>query len=239
LNKKISIILMVVLLTVTASTIIVSADGIKKIKFNAFASGSCLVIYGLGERGPDPFPYDVWYFGEGIGTTEINGTAKGLNPAFVWTEPPDILQWGDGYDSAKINALGYVSVSWTDENANEDNWIIAVIYSTKSTYGFFKLNNLLSIPIPGVTTPTPEFNENLKFKGIHVKGSEIEIIEGFALYWTSPLSLLSWGGDGHFYNVGLGIPIEGDNLIIYQLIWSTGDIGIPLADVIQCNVEEG
>lgn len=236
MNKKISILLLVILLTFTASTVVVSSSGLKNISFRASASGPCAVVYGLGTRGTSPIPdQEIYYWGEGTGTTEINGTSKKLKPK-VFTEP----NFGDGYESTKIEALGYVSVSWTDWE-DENNWLIAMIYSTETTYGFFKLNELISIPIPGIT-PTPEYKENLKFIGIHVKGSEFNIIEGFAIQITVPLTSVGWPGPGYLYNVGLGIPLEGDNLIIYQLMWCDGIPGIPgcpLADVIEWNVEEG
>ena len=231
---KISALLLLTLLIVTASTVNVSATSIKRIKFNALASGSCAVIYGLGTRGPNPFPdQEIWYFGEGIGNTRISGEARKLELVEL-IEPA----WGEGYESTKINALGYVSVSWTDWD-EENNWLVAVIYSTASTYGFFKLNELLSMPTPEVT-PTPEYKEMLMFKGIHVIDSEIKIIEGFALYMTVPLTSVGWPGPGYLYNVGLGIPLEGDDLIIHQLVWCSGNLpGCPLADVIEWNVEEG
>jgi len=134
--------------------------------------------------------------------------------------------------------LGYVSLRWTDWD-EENNRLVAVIYSTPSTYGFFKLNEHISMPIPGIA-PTPEYKENLKFVGIHVIGTETKVIEGFALYLTVPLTSIGWPGPGYVNAVGLGIPLEGDDLIIYQLMWCSGSLpGTPLADVIQWNVEEG
>jgi len=232
---KIYALLLMMLLTVTTSTVIVSATGIIKIQFNASASGPCAVVYGLGTRGTDPIPdQEIWYWGEGTGATAIRGETEKLKP-IEFTKP----DWGDGYESKELTALGYVSVRWTD--GEENNWLVAVIYSTSSTYGFFKPNELISMPIPGIT-PTPKYKENLNFIGIHVIGSEVQRIKGFALYLTAPLASIGWPGPGYVNGVGLGIPLEGDDLIIYQLMWSDvfpGIPGVPLAEAIQWNVEEG
>jgi len=231
---KISALFFMIILTVTASTTIVSAASIKKIKFNALASGPCFVVYGLGTRGTDPWPdQETWYAGEGIGNARVSGKARELELVEL-----TVPAWGEGYESTKINALGYVSVSWTDW-AGENNWLAAIVYSSASTYGFFKLNELLSMPIPEVA-PTPEYKELLSFKAIHVIGSEINVIEGFALYMAVPLTSVGWPGPGYLCSVGLVIPLEGDDQIMYQLVWCSGNLpGVPLADVIEWNVEEG
>jgi hypothetical protein len=233
---KMSALFFMIILTVTASTTIVSAASIKRIKFNALASGPCAVVYGLGTRGTSPIPdQEIWYWGEGMGNTRISGKARELELVEL-----TVPAWGEGYESTKSNALGYVSVSWTDWDG-ENNFLVVVIHSSASTYGFFKLNELLSMPLPEVA-PTPEYKELLSFTAIHVIGSEINVIQGFALYAIIPLTLAGWEDPGYLYGVGLVIPLEGDDQIMYQLMWSSSVNnvgGIPLADVIEWNVEEG
>jgi len=57
---------------------------------------------------------------------------------------------------------------------------------------------------------------------------------------TVPLTSAGWEGPGYLYNVGLGIPLEGDDLIIHQLAWCSGTLPrCPIADVIDWNLEEG
>lgn len=73
------------LLTVTASTLIVSAEGqtneSSKIKFNALAAGSCYVIYGPGELPPI---HPILYHGEGRGIASISGRAKDAYTSYSW-----------------------------------------------------------------------------------------------------------------------------------------------------------
>jgi len=238
---KISALLLMMLLTVTTTTAIASADSIpKKIRFNALASGPCFVMYGLGKEGTSPIPSEeIWYMGEGGGKAKIRGKAKDLQQETLWS-PPDLL-WGDGYNSTSINARGYVSVSWTEDEGTENeekNWVLAVLYSTPSTSGFFIPNELLSIQLPG-TEPGPEYDKFLRFEGIHVSGSEIKMIQGFSLYMTIPYTSIGWPGSGYLNAVGLGIPLGDENLIIYQLWWcSDGALtGGAVAEVLQWNVK--
>jgi len=165
-TAKISVLPLMMLLMV-AAPVVASADSVEKIRFDALSSGSCFMVYGQGEEGSsDPFPplEDIWYSGPGRGSARIRGYAKDVDSC------PSGL-FGEGYDSKSIRSWGLVSVSWIENKGTleeEKHWILAMLYSTTTTYGFFIPDKLFSVPIPGV----PASSEFLRITGMHVSSSE-------------------------------------------------------------------
>lgn len=177
---KISALLSMILLTVTTSTAIASANEISEIKFNSYVNGKCFTIYGydLLEGG------EFTWAGYGRGKAGIIGSAE---PPF---EPLDAGELTI-YKSETINALGFISISWIEIGRDPHvtypgkHWLDAVIYPTESTIGYFSPDNVLAFPfsLPGSSTPTVE-SGFLSFEGIHLYPKGYERISGLACWFT-------------------------------------------------------
>ena len=228
--------LFTVMLTAKVSPVIAMANSIETIRFTAFTSGPCFIVYGQGEEGStEPFPPlgQIKYQDPGRGSARIRGYANDVD---VFTS--DLF--GGGYDSNSIQAWGFVSVSWVEDEGTVDeerHWLLAMLYSTTTTYGFFIPDKLFSVPIPGVPSSSADF---LRFTGIHISKSETKIIKGVAIFMTTPVASLFPGYPEDMYLINVGLCDE--DLMLYQFMWCNqlleSPFGtIPAADVLQWNVE--
>ena len=92
MNAKKYALLINVVLIATATTSIVAAEEIERLRFSASVYGPCFVLYGQGvEGGSSPFPEPIYYAGSGYGRARISGLAKDNIPYTSFL--------GEGYSS--------------------------------------------------------------------------------------------------------------------------------------------
>jgi len=243
---KMYALLFMIVLIVTVSTTIVSAEEIKKISFKASANGPFFIIYGEGENAIDsPVPIPYIHAGAAHGKASIRGRAQNTFPYTSFL--------GEGYTSEYVNALGAVSVSWIENEGaegEEKHWLVGWLYSSSKTEGFFKPDSvheqqILTIPEPGVGGE----DEALEFRGMHISISGFKIINGFAVWNTLPGKILfpyCPNCDYFINNAYLNwLAIADQDFILYNLIWSELEVPhgvcpfgtIPPTESIQWNVE--
>ena len=174
MNKvRISAILLMILLTVTASVAIASANENNEIpeliKFNALIKGTFWV-------GIDISP-EQHTQGVGKGRTGISGSAS------EFTEGDFLPAEGDELLADSIDAGGFVTVGWTSEDESKHR-IQGVFYDIPDTKGIFSKTNDLFF----VNPMSPELG--LRFTGIHVSGSETEEINGIAMFVIAPYKIV-------------------------------------------------
>jgi hypothetical protein len=175
---KISTVLLMMLLAVTTSTAIASADENNEIpdhiRFNAFVSGECYV--GYKENIPIGLPTE----GLGTGRTVTCGSACDIAER-LWLI-------GNVWWSKNIDAWGFIYASWTDKDDDENHQLLAAFYAVPSTEGLFsQTNELFFVAIPMV------YSSALRFRGIHVSSSGIQIISGGALFAVAPYQMFNQG----------------------------------------------
>ena len=234
---KISTLLLMMLLTITASTAIASAKiKDKKIEFNSSADGSCFAANGADLFGTH---HDPWWGGEGNGNALIMGSSKE-------TESLSDPTYGEIFRAEKVKAKGFISFSWTEDDG--EHWIEAELSSTDSTTGFLKPDVLLALSMPGGVTPAEEM---LSFNGKHVYSAGLieERISGIGCWFT----VLGLTGDPNVDFVTLNLmdmerPIVlDDGTIVYKCyatIWANDEFQlfpdtdpIPAADNLEWKVE--
>ncbi len=173
---KIFALLLMMLLSITASTAIASAKiKNKKIDFNSSADGSCFAINGLDLFGTHN---EFWWFGEGNGNANLTGSAKEIE---LYSDP----DYGDIFKAEDVKVECFISLSWTEDD--EVHWIEAELSPTDSTTAFLKPDVLLAFSMPGAVTPLEEM---LSFNGKHVYSADNELIEdriwGIGCWFTVP-----------------------------------------------------
>lgn len=217
MNKvKISALLLMMLLTVTASASIASADGTFEIEFNALVKGECFVGLTGMTFLPDPPYYDLelLFNGSGRGIVGMSGTAEAVSvptspPTDPPTEPPYYLLGEEVYFAESLSARGFTSVSWKDDDEIR-HWLFVSIYSTEPPifHIFEPENDVIWMPMPG-----PE-STLLEFDAIHMSRLGYEVISGFALFGVSP------------FPFSPGTTILHDPAVVLFLGWMDEEVGI-------------
>lgn len=179
-RMKTTILLLAILLIAATPIFAVSVEGqsnVVSIKFKGLAAGKCFIGYG-GPGPGHPDPYEWW--GIGKGNTGISGRAE-----TVPLEGTYIDALGDAYVAEYVEAQGDISTSWIEEDGSKHR-LIARLYSTASTgLGVFVPDaNCFSVPLGG---QPGTILKALRFEGIHASGSEIQRIDGIALFSAWPL----------------------------------------------------
>lgn len=215
---KITALLLMILLTVTASTAIASANGTTEIEFNALVKGECFVGLTIMTFIPGPPYYDleIVFDGLGKGTVGMSGSSEAVSvptspPTEPPTEPPFYLLGEEVYFAESLSAQGFTSVSWKDDDKNR-HWLFVSIYSTEPN----PLSNIFSpeadyfwMPMPG-----PEEFTLLGFDAIHVSRSGYEVISGMALFAVMPFPFEPWVEELY------------DPAVVLFLLWIDEEVGI-------------
>jgi len=170
------IIALTVFITATTTTANAEENGKLKIKFRALAVGQCLIGYGKVNPG---WPIPTWT-GIGRGSTMIIGKAEvkpyenELGPMPPWFEDTDV------YISGNIKAIGYIVISWTEEDGK--HMLLARLYSTSTTQGIF-------IPEKDQFVIQLESVEDaLKFEAIYITPSGRQRMKGIAKFVAAQLA---------------------------------------------------
>ena len=234
MNKVwISVLLLMMLLTVTASTPFASANENNEIpeliKFNALIKGTFWI-------GIDINPQQHIQ-GVGKGRTGISGSASDFTLG-------DILPAeGEELLADNVDAGGFVSVGWTSEDESKHRFQ-GVFYDIPLTKGIFSKTNDLFF----VNPMSPVLG--LRVIGTHVSGSETQEINGIAMFVIAPYKMFSTDPTSTADLCILVIINEVDSRW-YWLYWSSeeipefqmgampGSVLLPRAKTFKWNLEAG
>ena len=221
---KISSLLLMILLTFTASASVASADGTSEIEFNALVNGECFV----GLTGmillPNPPYYDLWtmFDGLGKGVVGMNGSSEAVAvptspPTVPPTEPPLYLLGEEVYFAESLSAQGFASVSWKDNNKIK-HWLFVSIYSIEPN----PISNIFSPETDYFWMPIPPQGTLLGFDAIHVSRLGYEVISGMALFDVMPFPFEPWVEELYDPAVVLFLSwMDGGIQYQYSILWSS------------------
>ena len=177
--QRTSLAFLVVLVSVLTFTPMVSANAEVQvpadITFKGYALGKCALMYHT--IPPEPGELPVWY-GLASGSIALKGYAKAT---FYQEINNDVLLiYGMAYFTAPgdIQAVGFLSVRWFENNKLHQLWI--AIYSKPTSQGIFQSETDKFVAgVPGFEEPV------LSYKGLYTIGSNFQYLSGGIVVWAA------------------------------------------------------